>query len=74
MTEQTFTVAGMACGSCETFVREALHRLEAVTAVSVDLARDAVTVVSRDALDVAQVRAAIERAGYDVTGFGPPGR
>lgn len=74
MTEQTFTVTGMACGACETFVSEAVHRLEAVTEVSVDPARDAVTVVSREALDVAAVRTAIEQAGYEVTGIAPPTR
>ncbi|CAM3095739.1 heavy-metal-associated domain-containing protein [Saccharomonospora xinjiangensis] len=66
MTERTYTVLGMACGHCETFVTEELLRLDAVVTVSVDVAGDAVTVISERALDVSDVRAAVERAGYEL--------
>lgn len=70
MTEQTVTVIGMACRSCQTFVSEEIGRLDGVTEVRVDLRAETVTVVSGTPVDPADLRAAVERAGYELAG--PP--
>lgn len=64
--EQTFTVVGMACGHCESFVTDELRRLDGVDSVAVDIVDDSVTVVSRHPLDPSEVIEAVERAGYEL--------
>ncbi|GAB3703067.1 heavy-metal-associated domain-containing protein [Nocardiopsis oceani] len=66
MTERTYTVAGMACAHCESFVTEELEGVTGVTAVAVDVERGRVTVTSERALELAEVRAAVEEAGYEL--------
>ena len=66
MTEQTYTVVGMACEHCESFVTEELEGVTGVTAVAVDVERGLVTVTSERALEVAEVRAAVEEAGVEL--------
>ncbi|WDZ91791.1 heavy-metal-associated domain-containing protein [Nocardiopsis sp. HUAS JQ3] len=68
MTTRTYTVTGMACGRCAGFVTEELERVEGVTAVAVDVGGDRVTVTGEGELDTAEVRAAVEEAGYELTG------
>jgi copper chaperone len=60
-------VRGMVCGHCAGFVTEELHRIAGVTAVAVDVETGSVTVTSDRDLDPAQVRAAVEEAGYELT-------
>lgn len=67
MIQRTYTVLGMACGSCATFISEELQHLPGVTAVSVDIARDTVTLTSAHEVEAADVRSAVERAGYELT-------
>ncbi|WP_043623638.1 heavy-metal-associated domain-containing protein [Nonomuraea candida] len=67
MTTRTYTVSGMACGHCAGFVTEELERLPGVTAVTVDVANDTVTLTSATPLDLTDVRAAVEAAGYELT-------
>ena len=67
MIERTHTVTGMACGHCATFVTEELERVDGVTSVDVDVAADRVTVTSDRELATAEVRAAVEEAGYELT-------
>ncbi|MEE6262224.1 heavy-metal-associated domain-containing protein [Plantactinospora sonchi] len=66
MTVHTYRVIGMACGHCEGFVTEEIKRIPGVTAVAVDLEHDSVTVTSDRPLDIAEVRAAVEEAGYEL--------
>lgn len=66
MTETTYPVSGMVCGHCASFVTEELHRVAGVTAVAVDVDNGAVTVTSDGPLDPADVRAAVEEAGYEL--------
>ncbi len=68
MTTRTYTVTGMACGHCEGFVTEELERVEGVTAVAVDVGGDRVTVTSEREIGTDEVRAAVEEAGYELTG------
>jgi copper chaperone len=60
----TFQVAGMTCGHCVASVTEELTELSGVERVDVELASGAVTVTSAGPLDRADVRAAVEEAGY----------
>jgi copper chaperone CopZ len=62
----TYTVTGMSCDHCVTAVRGELTALPGVTAVDVDLASGRVRVVSAAPLDLADVRAAVDEAGYEV--------
>lgn len=64
MTETTYTVAGMTCGHCVSSVTEEVGAIDGVQSVAVDLPTGAVTVVSESDLDVTEVRAAVEEAGY----------
>jgi copper chaperone len=64
MSESTYTVTGMTCGHCVSSVTEEITEIDGVTDVAVDLPTGAVTVTSKQPLDEAQVRAAVEEAGY----------
>jgi copper chaperone len=64
---QTFSVAGMTCSHCVSSVTEELSALDGVEAVSIDLkpgAASTVVVNASRALTGAEVRAAVEDAGY----------
>jgi copper chaperone CopZ len=66
MTESTYTVSGMICGHCAGFVTEEIERVAGVTAVAVDVESGTVTLTTDRELDIADVRAAVEEAGYDL--------
>jgi len=71
MRTATYTVTGMTCGHCVAAVTEELHRLEGVTAVDIELTAGGpsqVTVTSTAPLAEAAVRAAVDEAGYDLSG------
>jgi copper ion binding protein len=57
-------IEGMSCGHCVRHVKEALEELKGVSKVEVDLASKTAT-FEGDAAD-ADIKAAIEDAGYDV--------
>ncbi|GAA2122148.1 heavy-metal-associated domain-containing protein [Kitasatospora saccharophila] len=63
-----FTVAGMTCGHCEQAVGKAIGALEGVRAVRVDVRGGLVSVDSAAEPDDAAVRAAVDEAGYELTG------
>jgi copper chaperone len=64
-TERNYTVRGMTCGHCESAVREEVSQLEGVERVDVDRATGRLTVAGA-AVDDAEVKAAVEEAGYEV--------
>ena len=64
MTTTTYTVTGMTCEHCVASVTEEVGELAGVTGVAVDLPAGAVTVTSTEPLSDADVRAAVEEAGY----------
>jgi copper chaperone len=68
MTTTTYRVTGMTCEHCVNSVSTELGRLAGVTGVRVDLGSGAVEVHSERPLDPAQVRAAIDEAGYELAG------
>jgi copper chaperone CopZ len=61
---QTYTVTGMTCGHCAASVTEEISEIEGVENVDVVVDTGAVTVTSATPLDEADVRAAVEEAGY----------
>ena len=60
----TYTVPGMHCGHCEAAINEELGAVEGVETVEVDLETKLV-VVRGEGLDDAELRAAIDEAGYE---------
>ncbi|MFF0450955.1 heavy-metal-associated domain-containing protein [Streptomyces sp. NPDC004609] len=71
-TVSTYLVTGMACGHCAGFVTAEVERVPGVTAVSVDVGAGTVTVTGEGPLDLDEVRAAVEEAGYELTAAQPP--
>jgi copper chaperone len=63
----SYTVTGMTCDHCVASVREEISEIEGVANVDVDLASGAVTVTSTQPLTEADVRAAVEEAGYSLS-------
>jgi copper ion binding protein len=68
MTTSTYTVTGMTCSHCVASVSEEVRAIDGVNAVAVDLPTGAVTVTSSRPVDDAQVKAAVEEAGYQLAG------
>jgi len=66
MSTATYTVTGMTCGHCVSSVTEELTKIDTVRAVDIDLATGAVTVTSDSPVDEAEVRAAVDEAGYEI--------
>ncbi|MGH8305043.1 MAG: heavy-metal-associated domain-containing protein [Steroidobacteraceae bacterium] len=67
MSEASYTVTGMTCGHCVASVTEEITKVDGVTAVAVNLPTSEVTVTSDRPVDDAQIRAAVEEAGYQLT-------
>ncbi|MEV7289585.1 heavy-metal-associated domain-containing protein [Streptomyces sp. NPDC093252] len=63
-----YQVTGMTCGHCEGAVTEEISRLTGVSAVQAVASSGVVTVVSAAPLDEDAVRAAVDEAGYELTG------
>jgi copper chaperone len=62
----TYRVTGMTCEHCVRAVSDELSALSGVEAVRVNLDAGAVTVTSAAPLSDAQVRAAVDEAGYEL--------
>ena len=65
METRTYRVPGVHCGHCQATVTEELEAVHGVESVGVDLNIKVVTVTG-EALDDRALRAAIDRAGYEV--------
>jgi copper-transporting P-type ATPase V len=59
-------VHGMTCGSCSARVERTLAKQEGVDAVEVNLATGIARLRVGDAVDLAQLRAAVDRTGYEL--------
>lgn len=69
MATTTYTVRGMTCGHCVNAVTEELLTIMGVTDVAIDLVEggdSTVSVTSTDPIDLDQVKAAVDEAGYEV--------
>jgi copper chaperone len=65
-TVAVYTVTGMTCGHCVKSVTEEVSTLAGVSAVEVDLASGKVTITSTEPLAEADVKAAVDEAGYEL--------
>ncbi|MFI7503485.1 MULTISPECIES: heavy-metal-associated domain-containing protein [unclassified Streptomyces] len=63
-----YKVSGMSCGHCEGAVSGEISELPGVTSVKAVASTGEVTVVSTAALDEEAVRAAVDEAGFELTG------
>jgi copper chaperone len=68
MATTNYQVTGMTCEHCVRAVSAEIGQLPGVTGVRVDLASGAVEVTSERPLDLAEVRAAVDEAGYELAG------
>ena len=68
MSTETYTVTGMTCGHCVSSVTEEVTELPGVTDVQVELETGRLTVTADQPLGTDTVRAAVEEAGYQLTG------
>jgi copper chaperone len=61
-----YAVKGMTCGHCVSAVSSEVGQVDGVTGVDVDLESGALTVTSDAPLDDAEIRAAVDEAGYEL--------
>lgn len=61
---QSFVVEGMTCATCATRVEKALAAVPGVASASINLATDTARVASGQAIPLATLQAAVEKAGY----------
>jgi len=64
MTTRTYSVPGISCGHCKNAIEGELTLLEGVESALVDIDAKTVTVVGE--ITEADVRAAVDEAGYEV--------
>ncbi|MEU8616451.1 cation transporter [Streptomyces sp. NPDC048623] len=67
-TTTVFAVSGMTCGHCKTAITNAVSALDGVISVDVDVTAGKVTVVTGGEPDEAALAAAVDDAGYELTG------
>ncbi len=68
MKKMVIDIDGMSCAHCVRHVTEALQALSEVSAVSVDLEAGQAKLEAADTLAPEAIRAAVDEAGYEVTG------
>lgn len=67
-TTTVYAVSGMTCGHCKTAITNSVSALDGVISVDVDVAAGKVTVVTGGEPDEAAITAAVDDAGYELTG------
>ncbi|WP_019887341.1 cation transporter [Streptomyces purpureus] len=67
-TATTYRVSGMTCGHCKTAITKSVGELAGVISVDVDVAGGLVTVTTDGEADDAAMAAAVDDAGYELTG------
>jgi copper chaperone len=66
MSLSVITITGMTCEHCEKAVRTEITAIPGVSQVDVDLPSGEVKVMAEPAPDIADLRAAVEEAGYQL--------
>ena len=66
---KTIKIEGMSCGHCSAAVQKELEKLAGVSDVAVDLAGKKATLQAQDTVSDAQLKAAVDEAGYEVMGI-----
>ncbi|MER5310276.1 heavy-metal-associated domain-containing protein [Streptomyces sp. NPDC002773] len=67
-TVTVYAVSGMTCGHCKTAITTSVSALDGVISVDVDVAGGLVTVTTGGEPDDAAITAAVDDAGYELTG------
>ncbi|MEU2119375.1 cation transporter [Streptomyces sp. NPDC016459] len=67
-TVTVYAVSGMTCGHCKTAITKSVGALDGVISVDVDVTGGLVTVTTGGEPDDAAITAAVDEAGYDLTG------
>ncbi|BAU85116.1 copper chaperone [Streptomyces laurentii] len=67
-TSTVYAVTGMTCGHCRTAITNSVSALDGVISVDVDVTAGKVTVVTGGEPDDAAISAAVDDAGYELTG------
>ncbi|MFF1508005.1 heavy-metal-associated domain-containing protein [Streptomyces sp. NPDC058326] len=67
-TATVYAVSGMTCGHCKTAITTSVSALAGVISVDVDVAGGLVTVTTGGEPDDAAITAAVDDAGYELTG------
>ncbi|MFB6632502.1 heavy-metal-associated domain-containing protein [Streptomyces sp. NPDC056362] len=67
-TVTVYAVSGMTCGHCKTAITQSVGALAGVLSVDVDVAGGLVTVTTGGEPDDAAITAAVDDAGYELTG------
>ncbi|MER5964884.1 heavy-metal-associated domain-containing protein [Streptomyces sp. NPDC002057] len=67
-TVTVYAVSGMTCGHCRTAITTSVSALDGVISVDVDIAGGLVTVTTGGEPDDAAITAAVDDAGYELTG------
>ncbi|MGW7429070.1 cation transporter [Streptomyces sp. NPDC054861] len=67
-TTTVYAVTGMTCGHCRTAITTSVGALDGVLSVDVDVDGGRVTVTTGGAPDDAAIAAAVDDAGYELTG------
>jgi copper chaperone len=65
---RSLEVTGMTCDHCASAVRTEISKLAGISSVEVDVATGAVWIAGDRLPDDADLRAAVEEAGYDLAG------
>ena len=65
--EKTFTITGMSCGGCVNSLTRVLKTVPGIEPLTIEVGKASLRLDS-DKADTAAVRAAVERAGFEVTG------
>jgi len=68
MSLSVITVTGMTCEHCENAVRAEISVIPGVSQVDVDVASGEVKILAEPAPELADLRAAVEEAGYQLAG------
>jgi len=66
MAVSTYKVSGMTCGHCVSTVTSEVTKIDGVESVDVKLESGEVDVTSASAIDNAQIKAAVEEAGFEL--------
>ncbi|MFE7706385.1 heavy-metal-associated domain-containing protein [Streptomyces sp. NPDC057486] len=64
MSSNEYQVTGMTCGHCEMSIREEVVKIAGVEGIQVSAQTGKLVVTGSDAVDDAQVLAAVDEAGY----------
>ncbi|ALO10136.1 Copper chaperone [Streptomyces venezuelae] len=67
-TATVYAVSGMTCGHCRTAITKSVSALAGVISVDVDVNAGLVTVTTGGEPDDAAIAAAVDDAGYELTG------